>query len=184
MQKYDFSQIWFERQRKIIEKKLPISQDEFHILEIGCYEGRGTVFYTDLYLEHKNSRIDCIDPFFEEDKTTPIFEGTEERFLYNISQCKYPEKVKLYKNFSIDILPSFVAEKRKYDYISIDGSHIPKDVLFDAVMAFELIKSGGIIFFDDYGADDPGTAIDSFLLCYEPYLEVIHKDYHLMVRKR
>jgi O-methyltransferase. len=37
-----------------------------------------------------------------------------------------------------------------FDFIYVDGSHQAPDVLFDAVMAFKLLRKNGIIAFDDY----------------------------------
>jgi len=37
-----------------------------------------------------------------------------------------------------------------FDYISIDGSHEAADVLSDAVLSWPLLKTGGLICFDDY----------------------------------
>jgi hypothetical protein len=75
--------------------------------------------------------------------------------------------------------------------IYIDGSHLGQDVLVDAVLAFDLLKIGGIMVFDDYNwftnwASDirPGVAIDSFVTMYRHQLEFVHRGYQLMVRKR
>ena len=35
-----------------------------------------------------------------------------------------------------------------FDFIYVDGSHQAPDVLFDAVMAFKLLRKNGIIAFD------------------------------------
>jgi predicted O-methyltransferase YrrM len=65
--------------------------------------------------------------------------------------------------------------KRNYfDFIYIDGSHMAQDVLCDAVLAFRLLRVGGVIVFDDYiwfetlpeGKDPlrcPKPAIDAFV---------------------
>jgi predicted O-methyltransferase YrrM len=59
----------------------------------------------------------------------------------------------------------------EYDFIYIDGDHTEAVVYQDATSAWELLKSGGIIAFDDYlwGRDlpehtTPKPAIDRFLL--------------------
>ena len=38
---------------------------------------------------------------------------------------------------------------QKYDIIYIDGSHEARDVLEDAVLAYRLLKIGGLLIFDD-----------------------------------
>ena len=75
----------------------------------------------------------------------------------------------------------------------LDRSHMAKDVLVDAVLAWDLLKPGGYIIFDDYNWYGPRSrlvpnftpklAVDAFVKIFDPYLELIHKDYQLVVRK-
>jgi predicted O-methyltransferase YrrM len=78
-----------------------------------------------------------------------------------------------------------------YDFIYIDGSHIAKDVLTDACMAWPLLKPKGIMVFDDYVWGDPRdilhrpkVAIDAFVNIFAEEVEVIHVGYQLVVRKK
>ena len=50
------------------------------------------------------------------------------------------------------LLSKFITEKKfnYFDFIYVDGSHQAQDVLFDAIMAFKLLKIKGVIAFDDY----------------------------------
>ena len=41
-------------------------------------------------------------------------------------------------------------EPEKYNLIYNDGSHHSDDVIVDAFKAFEMLKVGGIMIFDDY----------------------------------
>src|SRR5262249_31505110 len=62
-----------------------------------------------------------------------------------------------------------------FDLIYVDGSHQCPDVLFDAVVSFKLLRTGGIMLFDDYLWSEavrpdltdslrcPKPAIDSFV---------------------
>ncbi len=47
-----------------------------------------------------------------------------------------------------------------FDFIYVDGSHTAPDVLLDAVLAFKLVRVGGIIGFDDYSWREPGPRYD------------------------
>jgi hypothetical protein len=83
-------------------------------------------------------------------------------------------------------------EWNRYQFIYIDGSHVAKDVLVDAVLSWDLLRAGGIIIFDDYewNVDRwqewrcPTIAIDAFLRVFEPHVEVLHKDNQVVVRKK
>lgn len=49
------------------------------------------------------------------------------------------------------VLPELGREGFEFDFCYIDASHAPEDVLRDAILAWPLMKSGGVIMFDDYG---------------------------------
>jgi predicted O-methyltransferase YrrM len=83
---------------------------------------------------------------------------------------------------------------RSFDFIYIDGSHETKDVLVDAILAWDLLKPGGLIIFDDYNWYGPRSwlvpnytpkiAIDAFVKVFDPYIELLHKEYQLVARKK
>ena len=77
-----------------------------------------------------------------------------------------------------------------YDFIYIDGSHEAKDVLMDAVLAWGLLKVGGVMAFDDYEGDGylepealPKIAIDGFLATHKQMYEMLHSGYQIHIRK-
>ena len=57
-----------------------------------------------------------------------------------------------------------------YDFVYIDASHHPEDVLFDAVNSFRHLKTGGIIIFDDYQWGKCKVGVDCFLEAHKEYL--------------
>ncbi|MBW2723706.1 MAG: class I SAM-dependent methyltransferase, partial [Deltaproteobacteria bacterium] len=79
-----------------------------------------------------------------------------------------------------------------FDLIYIDGSHAANDVLTDALLAWGLLKPGGLIVFDDYGPWNPewptrlrpAFSINSFVTAFEGEVEVVDRYYQLVVRKR
>ena len=57
------------------------------------------------------------------------------------------DKVKLYKNFSENILPEL---NNSYDFIFIDGCHSSPQVIKEVEYCYKLLNEGGYILFDDY----------------------------------
>lgn len=77
-----------------------------------------------------------------------------------------------------------------FDLIYIDGSHEAADVLADAVLAWPLLKPGGLLGFDDYGwrvfpepERRPAPAVDAFLTCLRGWYEPVHRGYQVWVKK-
>ncbi|MGZ8490094.1 MAG: class I SAM-dependent methyltransferase [Candidatus Binatia bacterium] len=154
-----------------------------HALEIGSYEGRSALWFLENVLTHDSATITCID-IFEED-----FDAT---FDGNVKASGLGSKLTKLKGESRVALRSL---KINFDFIYIDGSHVAKDVLVDAVLAWDLLKPGGVIIFDDYrmrrspgdSQSDgliPEPAIDAFLQVFRHYVDVIHRDYQVIVKKK
>ncbi len=62
MRDYRFSEDWFSDIG--ISHVLPLgNKEEFHILEIGSYEGKSTTWFLDNLLLSKDSTITCVDPW-------------------------------------------------------------------------------------------------------------------------
>lgn len=148
-------------------------------LEIGCLHGCSTVYILDTILTGDNSLLYCVDI------------NETEWLRNNISPYK---NVKFIRGNSQTILRNLKhnnMDGNYLDFVYIDGSHLAKDVMSDAVLSFHLLKVGGIIIFDDYGwgihTDDvtqkPKLAIDSFLTTYQKYYDVLLTGWQIAIRK-
>ena len=147
-------------------------------LEVGTYEGRSAVWLLENILTGAQASITCID----------IFNGAYElNFDRNVKP--YGAQVEKIKARSQVALRGLKPES--YDFAYIDGSHVAKDVLVDAMLTWDLVKPDGLIIFDDYEwtgkegqAFTPKIAIDAFLDVMEPYVDIVHKGEQLVVKKR
>lgn len=188
---YIYTNNWFGAQKPIHEKYLNnIDHINFpiKILEIGSHEGRSSVFFTQ-FLINKNSSLTCIDPFLVEDTTTPVDSKTYEIYKHNIKLTGRESQIYLEKDYSFNALIKLYAEQKNFDYILIDGSHLSKDVIEDAILSFRILRSGGIMFFDDYLGGDvnslgfPKIGIDSFVNSFKDKIEILHVGYHYVIKK-
>jgi predicted O-methyltransferase YrrM len=162
--------------------------EHIRALEIGPFEGRSTVWFLENILTHGSSKIVCID-HFEGGKDHEYFKvdvsGAEDRFLSNIEQFKY--RVQLRKQ------PSWMGLRDAsilFDFVYIDGDHRSQGVLEDAVLSWRLLKSGGILIFDDYlwknmpnPLDNPGPGIDAFLAIYKGKYTELMRGYQVAIEK-
>ena len=205
MKNYKFTKNWFISN---FDAHLPDGESELHILEIGSYEGRSTVWFLDNLLNNSKSTITCIDPwmnFYQNDNSfntynpdTKTLTGVDflkddikGRFLYNINETGKSNMVNVKHGLSYDELPKLLTNNKKYDIIFIDGNHTAPFVLTDAVMSWYLLKDGGLIIFDDYlwGPYNqnpticPKLAIDSFFNCFNDYSQKIKSNSKFILKK-
>ncbi|MEB3281101.1 MAG: tetratricopeptide repeat protein [Lyngbya sp.] len=176
---YQFTQDWFSNNILIWQKHLKFFSNtpELRVLEIGSYQGMSTCWLLDHILTHPTAQITCIDPYFKPE------------FYLNISQTNATQKVIKMIGYSQDILGSLPANL--YDIVYIDGCHLARAALQDALQSWRLTKVGGIIIFDDYEVNEPNNpeqqakvGIDYFMNWVSDAIEVIEQGYQLMIRKK
>lgn len=210
MKNYKYTQNWFTDHDLV--QFLPLqTQEEIHILEIGSFEGKSSVWFIENLLNNQNSSISCIDPWATYDQKNDslnsyhkdiskkdlndltdgyIFSDEYETFVKNINETNRSPQVHIMKGFSDVLLPNLISNKKQYDIIFIDGNHTAPYVLSDAIMSWKLLKVNGIMIFDDYLWElnkpetlRPKMAVDNFISNYADYLEVIWTDYRMAIKK-
>lgn len=177
---------WISNWWHLWEKHIPV-QPGLNILEIGCFEGRSTVWFLQRY---PACHVTCIDTFegaLDHKQLGLDFSGVEERFLHNTEP--WEDRVKLRVGKSFEVCAELSGDG--FDIILVDGSHVACDVLADAVMSWALLKRGGVLIFDDYGwgldrhpIETPKPAIDAFLACHFGQYETLERGYQMIIRKR
>jgi hypothetical protein len=147
--------------------------DKMICVEIGSFEGGGSILINNYLCNNKDSKLYCIDPFDDQ-----YVKGSEKMAFWN-SACKgqlerfrdntkdYPKIIE-FKGRSDDMIQKL--ENNSVDFVYIDGDHTPEQVYKDAVNMLIKMKKNGIILFDDYlwVKDDIITSIgiDKFLKEY------------------
>ena len=170
-------------------------QPDLEFLEIGSFEGGSACWLLKNILTGEGSRLTCIDTFDFAGQGSYYFqdEGSEsmsieDRFDFNIKQTGSAHKVRKLVGYSQEVLRGLPFST--YNFIYIDGSHLAVNVMQDAVLAWPLLKKGGLLTFDDYEWDDdpnplncPRAAIDAFLNIFETHYVMIHKGYQITIEK-
>jgi len=168
--RYKFTETWFDGMIPTWKQVFEWYEKEYpfkilNVLEIGCFEGRATIWLCENFLKHNDVTYDVIDTFqgseTESGMKNILMKVKEEEnfiennFRHNIS---FFENIKfnVHKGYSQKILPSF-EECEKYDFIYIDASHRADDTFIDSYYANKLLKKGGLIIFDDFGWKDPNN---------------------------
>jgi len=149
------------------------SERPIRYLEIGTLCGANLISVAKTYGSHPESKFDCIDiwqdtPEYSEYKC--LQSSNYNHFCSNIQRNCLTDKVNIYKDYSYNILPRLT--DNEYDIIYIDANHESWAVLEDGVHAFRKCKPDGWIIFDDYTfSEETQRGIDSFLQCFDTYIE-------------
>jgi predicted O-methyltransferase YrrM len=192
--KYQYTKDWFAWAPKVWEQLIPHLPERKNFLEIGSFEGRSAVWITQHMMEDGGELV-CIDTWEGgSEHVNGEMDGAESRFKHNIDLIMgnfVDRKIQPIKSTSVEALGGLIAQKKEFDFIYIDGSHLAKDVLTDACMAWPLLKPKGFIVFDDYmwkpqgfeTMQRPKIAIDTFVNMFENELSIAHIGYQFIVRK-
>ena len=190
MSDYKFTQDWFSWAPPVWERLIPMLPERKRFLEIGSYEGRATTWIVENMMEDGGA-LYCIDTWEGgEEHVNGEMDGAYRRFMHNmeILDKKFPNR-EVFVHRAKSTL-GLTCLHTLFDFIYIDGSHIAKDVLTDACMAWPLLKKDGIMVFDDYLWGDmsrpnhvPKPAIDAFVNIFIEELKVVHMGYQYIVRK-
>jgi predicted O-methyltransferase YrrM len=199
---YEFTTDWFSRFQGVWQQVLAHCTPSV-MLEIGSWEGRASTFLIEACGAQRPVELHCVDTWAGgvEHTDTDMAE-VERRFDANVAlacdRSVNEARVLKHKSRSAPALARLISEGRcgGFDLIYVDGSHQAPDVLTDAVLAFQLLRVGGVMVFDDYlwalepeGQQDaynmPKPAIDAFVNIFQRKLSVIGAPlYQLYVEKR
>lgn len=189
---YSFTHDWFSHNLPIWKELIPLFKDRpVNALEIGSFEGYSAVWMLQNLLLHPKSHLTCVDPFtgneeHSEEQISPIYKLFVRNVLFN-----HGEKVTLVKDFSYNALRNPSISSQLFDFIYIDGDHHVTSCLEDAILAFRLLRVGGIMIFDDYAWDQvsvedenhPKRGVDAFVSVYKNKLNVAYSGYQLVIQK-
>jgi predicted O-methyltransferase YrrM len=187
MSNYKYTQRWFfdsEIHRKLID--ILDRKKENRILEIGCFEGLSSVFFSDNFIDNPNSNLTCVDPFLNinnNDHSKFLQNNEELNFDYNLSICRNSDKITIHKITSDEF---FEKNNKTFNFIYIDGCHEPSFIKRDMENSFNCLEKNGIMWMDDYRGGDGiqiKNAMDSFLEKYKSQYVLIHTGYQLAISK-
>lgn len=187
LEKPTFTNNWFELTGKHNFRRHLYgfrNKPNLHFLEIGAYEGKATLWMLENILTHQTSKITVLDTFIgsmEHLDESDMFE----KFNKNIQKHISKVNVKIGKS---QVLLREI--KDTFDFVYIDGSHQASDVLEDAILSFRLLKSGGVMIFDDYqwkgfpeDYNNPKLGMDAFREVFRNQIKLIENALQMILVK-
>lgn len=156
-------------------------------LEIGVFEGRSSQWWLKNILTHPQSRLVAIDPWREKSAANRDFLRADPTHGHRYEYHGWPAQLIMARELS--------HSAGVYDFVYLDGGKEAARVMEQSVLAWMLLKPGGVLIWDDYAWTweastggpkpvlPPAAAIDAFLSAYAPELEVIGQGWQVAVRK-
>lgn len=190
--KYRFSYDWVSPHTGEWEKDLQHLKGKpgVRAMEIGCFEGQSACWFLDNILTHPTSRLVCVDPFAVP-MATILLRFFEAHFDANIAASGAADRVTKLIGQSQVVVRTL--QPSQFDFIYVDGSHKVGDVLQDAVLAWTVLRPGGVVMFDDYALVDdvseglmaraPGRALDAFMGILGNSAKLLRRDWQLVLQK-
>lgn len=167
-QKYKFSYLDMFTGNLMSWNKIIPKNKNIDYLEIGCFEGRSTVFIGEYENINKFVIVDTFGGSDEHKNREYDFKLVYDNFSSNIKKLK--------KDIDVNICTSdmyFEKNTQEFDIIYIDGSHHYENVKKDFVNSYNRLRNNGILICDDffwnYYDDYNLNPMKAILECYDLY---------------
>jgi len=167
------------------------------ILEIGTFAGTSLIEMLKLYPDAKGVAIDTWKNY-DEDGIEILMNMEENRiekiFYENVRVAGMANRITAMKGDSVDKLCELIEAGQQFDFIYVDGSHKCLDCYGDMILAWQLLRTGGVLAVDDvtYNFDKvekgdvleyPLKAKEHFMKKYMTEYIVISDSYRLFIQK-
>jgi hypothetical protein len=161
-------------------------------LQLGVFTGDASLWLLKNILTGESSHLDDVDTWQgsdEPDHETMDFSDVYKTYKEKVAE--YDGKVYDWWLTTVKFLSGYYLDD-DCDFIYIDADHTTVGVILDAELSWPLLKSGGIMAFDDYTwgheSGDPRLApmvgIDLFLHRHEGDYELLAKNTQVWIRKK
>ena len=167
---------------------------DLKFLQLGVFTGDASVWLLDNILTGSNCVLQDVDTW--KGSKEPSHEEMDFDDVYETYRRKTDKYINIWNyvgttvNFLTHTTDCKDCENFYYDFIYIDADHTTVGVLLDAELSWPLLKSGGIMAFDDYtwGQDlplqkAPAWGIDLFLDRHDREYETLVINSQVWIRK-
>jgi predicted O-methyltransferase YrrM len=162
------------------------------VLEIGTYTGTSLIEIIRLI---PNSYGIAVDKWisYDENEVLAVVDNykIKDSFYHNVKKAGLYNRITGIQTDSMACLLEFIKDKKLFDFIYIDGSHLLLDTYADLILAWQILEKNGILAIDDYlyNVNDknilnsPHNAINHFLELFKGQYKILHIGYRVFVEK-
>jgi len=166
-------------------------QGKLKFLQLGAYTGDATVWMCTHILTAQSSILDDVDTWRGSNELAHESIDFDEVYRVYLKRIyEWSDTVKVHRRDSTAYLMDDWTQHKEYDFIYIDADHTAVSVLLDAELSWPLLKSGGIMAFDDYqwgphlhAFKSPKLGIDLFLERHAGEYELLESGLQVWIRK-
>jgi len=178
---------WFNQTAKHNFEKFLGGEYGITALQLGVYTGDASLWMLQNLAKLELTDVDTWQGSDEEEHKSMDFDDVYKTYLDKIKDYK----VNVRRATTTHYLVTQYGAGGVFDFIYIDADHTTVGVLMDAELSWPLLKSGGIMAFDDYtwGAHlpvelSPRLGIDLFLARHEKEFEVLVENAQYWIKKK
>ena len=167
------------------------SKNQINALEVGCFEGRASLWLLENLLLNEKSTLTCVDTFSGPVDYVEEYNITNLNSKYQYNTSPYRDKLIIVEDTSTNALKIPEVMQNRYQFVYIDAAHRARNAMEDAVLSFPLLDIGGVMVFDDYNIgsesmftiDSPKLGIDAFLQFYAGSYKILYVSYQIWITK-
>jgi tetratricopeptide (TPR) repeat protein len=164
--------------------------EKINVLEIGTYTGTSLINIINMIPNSCGLGVDRWTSY-DENYVLENIDGleVEKSFYKNINTFGLQDRITGLKQDSTSALISFIQNKKTFDFIYIDGSHLLLDSYSDLLLAWHVLEKNGIMAVDDYllGKESilekPFEGVNHFLKCYQGKYKLLDTNYRIFIEK-
>ena len=178
---------WFDLTAKANFEKYFPKKEGLVALQLGVYTGDASLWMLQNVSDIKLTDVDTWQGSDEEQHKTMDFEDVYKTYQDKIKD--YTVYVK--RSTTTNYLVQQYGSGEVFDFIYIDADHTTVAVLMDAELSWPLLKSGGVMAFDDYtwGTElppelAPALGIDLFLARHEGEYDILVVNGQVWIQKK
>lgn len=167
-------------------------QENLRFLQLGAYTGDASEWLLDNILTDRSCKLIDVDTWMGSEEE--LHKGMDFAGIYNLYLDRVGGVTEWHKENTFDYLNGWKNRNDlldwQFDFIYVDADHTTVGVILDAELSWPLLKSGGIMAFDDYNWGNelplhlrPRPGIDLFLLRHEGEFELLEKNEQVWIKK-